>query len=402
MHEFLYKALYMKLSKMVPLTLTCALFLSTGCTPGINLNNQSTTLSAFNEPGRVSDSDVTYIADRAVAYLDSIHPLESNESNSFKRAQLLLNPFKSENELLTVRVYALRSPHIISFPNGDIRIFSGLMDTLTDAQVQALFAHEAAHINLGHARSRLVAAVKETVAIRSNPDLSTAPVLPLEAQVGLALKEAPYEQDEERQADTYALSLLAKNELPLEALEEALVTLANFDGIDMRSFIHAGLTKRISTLKAEAAAFKKMLTGSTANAIVTTSASQALLEQAEREAANTDSKNEIQENPCNEAVVAKAYPEKKPGWYILSQPFSNKFDAELQTIDIPSIASDFTIVMIGKTRQSFHILVGPFYRRAFAEANYQEFLQNTIITSESCLIHVEGKSRKPASIPAQG
>lgn len=392
----------MKHYQILPLALTCIFFHAIACTPGANLSSQNATRLKFNQPGSVSDSDVAYIADRAVAYLDSIHPLESTESNAFKRAQLLLNPLKSENELLTVRVYALQSPQSISFPNGDIRIFSGLMDALTDAQVQALFAHEAAHINLGHARSRLVTAARELSAISANTDPGTTPTLPLEAQIGLALKETPYTQEEERQADTYALSVLAKNDLPLEALEDALSTLANFEAVDIRNFMHIGLSERISTLKAEATAFKKMLTGSTSQSLVTTSASQALLEQAEREAANMERKNEIELDPCSESVVAKAYPDKRAGWYLLSQPFSNKFDAELQTIDIPSIASDFTIIALGKTRKSFHILVGPFYRRAFAETNYQEFLKNTIITSESCIIHIKGKSPKPAAIPAQG
>ena len=348
----------------------------------------------------LSPIEMNTVCTSVLRLLDEMHPLlPVNDVKSKKVIKIFKEHFIGKP--YTLRVYDLPSNLILAFPNGAIRLHSSLLDTLNDDELAALMAHEFAHVELGHAKKRLeqahhaASAVQKGVAAQ-DPDKPTVPSLgdSLETAIGIALVDTPYTATQEAEADTLALSTIARTSIPIDSLHSALSKLQSSGRVNLYANVHPDLAARMQSLSQEATTYKAMLAESGENAARNTGASQTLLAQAAEEEKGPQVVVQNAETPCSSTAVASAYPETRTGWYVLSQPFKNRFDAELQTIDIQSMATDFKILRLGKTNPTHHIFVGPFYKKEYAQKNFDEFRSSGIVSSTSCIVRVKGKTPK--------
>ncbi|MCP5762619.1 metalloprotease LoiP, partial [Klebsiella pneumoniae] len=57
------------------------------------------------------------------------------------------------------KVYMAKDVNAFAMANGCIRVYSGLMDMMTDNEVEAVIGHEMGHVALGHVKKGMQVAL---------------------------------------------------------------------------------------------------------------------------------------------------------------------------------------------------------------------------------------------------
>lgn len=95
--------------------------------------------------------------------------------------------------------------------NGCIRVYSGLMDLMSDNEVEGVLGHEMGHVALGHSRKAMQLAWATTAARSAAASVGgvTASLSQSElGDLGEKLVNAQFSQSQESQADDYSFDLL--------------------------------------------------------------------------------------------------------------------------------------------------------------------------------------------------
>lgn len=130
------------------------------------------------------------------------------------------------------KVYLTKDVNAWAMANGCIRVYSGLMDMMTDNEVEGVLGHEMGHVALGHTRKAMQVAYAATAA-RSAASSAGGVAASLSqsqlADLGEKLVNAQFSQVQEQQADDYSFDLLKKRELKREGLATSFEKLAKLD-----------------------------------------------------------------------------------------------------------------------------------------------------------------------------
>ena len=158
----------------------------------------------------LSDSDILAISQQACIENDKKAIVAPDYHFLSKRLSNLTNklPRKINNIELSYKVYLDSQPNAWSTANGCIRINSGLMKLLEDDELQAVIAHEQAHIALKHGISLFRQAPYIEITDKSN-------------DIVIMVKEEISHQYEV-EADNYAFDLLVKEKIDPKGLVNML------------------------------------------------------------------------------------------------------------------------------------------------------------------------------------
>ncbi|MFE8047054.1 metalloprotease LoiP [Brenneria goodwinii] len=130
------------------------------------------------------------------------------------------------------KVYLTKDVNAWAMANGCIRVYSGLMDMMTDNEVEGVLGHEMGHVALGHTRKAMQVAYAATAA-RSAASSAGGVAASLSqsqlADLGEKLVNAQFSQIQEQQADDYSFDLLKKRGLKREGLATSFEKLAKLD-----------------------------------------------------------------------------------------------------------------------------------------------------------------------------
>lgn len=116
--------------------------------------------------------------------------------------------------------------------NGCIRVYSGLMDIMTDNEVEGVLGHEMGHVALGHSRKAMQVAYATSAAstaVASAGGVATSLSQSQLADVGEQLVNAQFSQTQERQADDYSFELLKQRGSNPQGLANSFEKLAKLD-----------------------------------------------------------------------------------------------------------------------------------------------------------------------------
>lgn len=95
--------------------------------------------------------------------------------------------------------------------DGTVRIYSGLMDMMTDDEVRYVIGHEMGHIKAGHPKKRMQAALTSSALLDATSAAGGRAAQLSDSELGGLFDEvvkAQYSQSNEREADDYALAFL--------------------------------------------------------------------------------------------------------------------------------------------------------------------------------------------------
>ncbi len=227
--------------KIIVLCSLIALFgLNANAQLGKSLKNvgKSVTKAAGDVAGELaSDMAANKVADNIVVFMDKNNVVSADDSPYTKRlAALVAAKYVSVDGLaLNYKVYESGEVNVLACANGCIRVYSALMDTLSDNELLAVIANQIGHIVNKDCRDNLVKIAKEENATSAAGAQLEKMLSFTGEKLGTVVNELiqiPYTEDQNKKADQYAVTLLKKNGVSASALVSALEKFAALEDND--------------------------------------------------------------------------------------------------------------------------------------------------------------------------
>ena len=193
-------------------------FLLFGATPMMaqfNIGKAAEGATKVLKAATLTDADMAKYVKEYVAWMDEHNHVCDARSPYTKRLNRLTQGLKDiEGIPLNFKVYYVTDVNAFACPDGSVRVFSSLMDAMTDEELLGVIGHEIGHVahkdsKKGFRRALLTSALKDGIASTNG----TAAALS-ESQLGSlgeALVNATYLQKQESKADAYGFDFLKKN-----------------------------------------------------------------------------------------------------------------------------------------------------------------------------------------------
>ena len=138
------------MKKLLP-ALVCAMMLLPGC--GVLLNGLSnmdaagmaTAASTAMTALSITDEQIAQLSAQSVAYMDSVNTVDKGSYDA--RLRKLMSKVKSIDGMpINLKVYRTKEVNAFACGDGSIRVYSGLMDVMDDAELMAVIGHEIGHV----------------------------------------------------------------------------------------------------------------------------------------------------------------------------------------------------------------------------------------------------------------
>ena len=235
-----------------------------GCSSSFNANRALQGGMKAVQAMTISDEQVRAYVAQYIAQLDAQSPiLPASDPYSKRLAKLTSGLTQVDGVPLNFKVYKTNDVNAFACADGSVRVYTGLMDLMTDDEVLGVIGHEIGHVALKHSKKEmqnalLTSAVLDGVASTS----STAQVL-TDSQLGAlgeAMLNARYSRKQESAADDFAYVFLkAAGKNPL-CLAEGFEKLQSLEGSARTSSMvsnlfssHPDTESRIKRIRARAA-----------------------------------------------------------------------------------------------------------------------------------------------------
>lgn len=360
----------------------------------------------------LSDDDVKQIARESIVEMDRLNPVAGPNDPYTKRLNKLVAGLQKEDGLdLNFKVYLVRDVNAFSMPDGSIRVFSSLMDRMTDDELRFILGHEIGHIKHGHRKSRLQRAYAANAAVNAaNAGIKAgagsglggaAAVLggDIAAKLASEVLKGQFSQSDETESDEFGLHILSKHSHPKEASITALKKLGEISGEgESSSDLFASLTsshpdpiaraQHMQSLIPELAgqpdlaspsiqvadknskepqgtqvASAQQHTSSSTEALLPEDSEAALAHSAASVPAAHVASRQPAQNHYHTASAAKQH-----GWYIQVGAFANKDSAVKVKQGLRSKAASIaTFEPAASAQPLYRVVVGPFDSRSRAE-----------------------------------
>lgn len=204
----------------------------------------------------LSDAQVKSVANQSCEQMDAEAKIAGPNSRYGKRLSRIANHlgYEIDGTAVNYKVYLDDQPNAWAMANGCVRVYSGLMDLMTNNEIEGVLGHELGHVALGHTRKAMqtayaTAAARGVIAASGN----TTAVALSRSQIGdLAeqLINAQFSQYQETEADNYSFDLLGERGLPRQGLVSGFEKLSRLDGGKSSLFSsHPGSAERAENIR---------------------------------------------------------------------------------------------------------------------------------------------------------
>ena len=217
-----------------------AVCLSLSACETMNVAGMVGAASTLASAASISDSEVNALGVRAQQQLDAQNSIAPASNAYTKRLNNITRNLTSyEGHQLNYQVYLTNEVNAFALPNGGIRVYSGLMDKMTDDELLYVIGHEIGHVVKGHSKQQTRAKMLSSAALQAVSSTGSA-VASLSSgvigQLGHQLVNAQYSQAHEYEADAYGLKILKEQGKSKEAAVSALRKLAALGGNNSSMF----------------------------------------------------------------------------------------------------------------------------------------------------------------------
>lgn len=248
--------------KRTVLSILTALIL---CVPTVNARNWGRLLQGglgLLQSFTISDEQVREYVGQFIVKSDAENKVAASNSTYAVRLANITNGITSvEGQPLNFKVYITPEINAFACADGSVRVYSGLMDVMTDEEVLGVIGHEIGHVANHDTRDAIKTAMQTsawrdvlasgegTIAVLTDSQLG---------DLGESMINAKYSQKQETAADDYAYSfLVAHGRNPL-VLAMAFKKLDSLDGSKRSSLTqslfssHPDTEKRIKNIEKKA------------------------------------------------------------------------------------------------------------------------------------------------------
>ncbi len=211
----------------------------------------------------LTDAQVQDYVKEYIQYTDKENVVCADNDPYTKRLKKLTAGITNVDGIpLNFKVYKTNQVNAFACADGSVRVYSGLMDLMSDDEVLGVLGHEIGHVGLKHTRKQFQQALL-TTALRYGIYSMGGTVGALSASqlgaLGQNLASSSYSRKQESEADDYGYDFLVKNSknpyLMVMAFEK-LQSLENQSGTSnaAKSLFssHPDTAKRIAAMKARA------------------------------------------------------------------------------------------------------------------------------------------------------
>lgn len=163
----------------------------------------------------LSDAQVKQLSDQSCAQMDKenqVAPADSAYQQRLNKIAVALGD-NINGVPANYKVYQTKDVNAWAMANGCIRVYSGLMDMMTDNEVEGVLGHEMGHVALGHTRKAMQVAFATTAARTAAASVGGMIGQLSQSQLGEMgekLVNAQFSQTQESQADDYSYDLMKK------------------------------------------------------------------------------------------------------------------------------------------------------------------------------------------------
>jgi len=207
---------------------------------GFDLGGMIKAGTDLTKAATLTEGEVKQLASEASKVSDSENKVAPSSSPYAKRIDKLTKGMKYEGSTKpTIKVYMVSEVNAFAMADGTVRVYSGLMDKMTDDEVRYVIGHEIGHVNLGHSKKALQTAYTTSAARKAGAATGgVAGKLSDSALGDLAEKlvHAQYSQAHENEADMYALNFMKTNKYDPKAAVSALRKLEKMYGNESSVF----------------------------------------------------------------------------------------------------------------------------------------------------------------------
>lgn len=233
-----------------------------GSLAGANVSGLIDAGTEFTKAATLSDADVATLASQVRAQYDTQNRIAPAGNAYAKRLARIVKGLDNEDGMkLNFKVYLTNEVNAFAMADGTVRVYSGLLDKMTDDEARFVIGHEIGHVKLGHSKKAMQVAyaslgLRKAAASSGNVAASTLSKSQL-GDLGQSLLKAQFSQSQETAADEYGLQFMQRHKYNINAAPAALRVLAKLYGNDNSVFSsHPGSADRAANLEKRIASGK--------------------------------------------------------------------------------------------------------------------------------------------------
>ena len=210
----------------------------------------------------LTDEQMAAYVKQSVDWMDKNNPVLPEDNDYVKRLRRLTANVKEADGIpLNFNVYDVIDVNAFACPDGSVRVFSSLMDIMTDDELMGVIGHEIGHVLKRHSKNALKQELL-TGALKDAAGAASSKVATLtDSQLGAiseSLLNAKYSQKQESEADECGYDFLVANGLNPWGMAMAFEKLSGSEGGAKASTIqkmfssHPDTQKRIKRMSERA------------------------------------------------------------------------------------------------------------------------------------------------------
>lgn len=175
----------------------------------------------------LSDADVKELSNKSCQQLDAQSKIAPANSVYTQRLNKIANSLghNINGTKVNYKVYLTQDVNAWAMANGCVRVYSGLMDKMTDNEIEGVLGHELGHVALGHTKKRLQVAYATDIARSAVTKSSNSVIADLSSsQLGnlaQTLVNSQFSQSQELAADNFSYDYLKQRKINPEGIATA-------------------------------------------------------------------------------------------------------------------------------------------------------------------------------------
>lgn len=223
-------------NKSLLLAVAISATLLAGCKNGVNGNLIASSGMSAYKAATLSDADVKALSNNACKQMDSENQLAGSKSKYTKRLSKIAKALGNniDGTPVSYKVYMTSDINAWAMANGCVRVYSGLMDLMTDNEIEGVLGH------VGHSRKAMQTAYA-TLAARDAISATSGVAAQLsQSQLGDLAEgviNSAFSRSQESDADDFSYDLLKKRGINTQGLVTAFDKFATMDAGHAKSLM---------------------------------------------------------------------------------------------------------------------------------------------------------------------
>ena len=196
----------------------------------INLGKATNAVTKGAQALTFSNQDAINLSKEAVDWMDRNNPVPPASDPYVKRLNKIIGKHTSEDGLkLNYKVYDVLDINAFACADGSVRVFTSLMDLMTDDELRAIIGHEIGHVKNEDSKDAVKSAYVKAAAMEAASAASNTVSKLNDSQLGEmanAMLDASHSRKQETDADTYSYDFMKKHGYDVNAAYTAFMKLA--------------------------------------------------------------------------------------------------------------------------------------------------------------------------------